>query len=169
MVKYKFFEQENARTFESAWRKAKNCAKKNLKEKDPEDEALTEEHMQAICVYTSEYEMFYRTFSDAVRINRNIYGTDFPFHSLHYWLTSAVQILSNNNNRCQTTYRQTTLELTGSVNQIIRFGFFASSSYDPGLTQFGQKTCFKIRTCSGAYLKQYAHFQLSEEEVLIPP
>lgn len=37
------------------------------------------------------------------------------------------------------------------------------------MTHFGKKTCFKIKTCLGAFLKHYPHFEKVEEEVLIPP
>ncbi|XP_028444637.1 ecto-ADP-ribosyltransferase 5-like [Perca flavescens] len=169
MIKSKYFKKENKMSqFNKAWEKAKNCANKKLKHKDKGDEALTKDHMQAICVYTSENPKIYGIFNDAVRTKRTMYGTSFPFHSLHFWLTSAVQILSNNM-KCNTTYRRTKSEFSGDVNQIIRFGFFASSSYKTTLTHFGRKTCFKIKTCSGAFLKHYASLGDHEQEVLIPP
>ncbi|XP_074486768.1 ecto-ADP-ribosyltransferase 5-like isoform X3 [Sebastes fasciatus] len=167
-VEKEYFEKENTGTFANVWKRAKKCAKKGLNKKDKEDEALTKDHMRAICVYTSGSEPFYETFNAAVRTNRTVYGTSFPFHSLHFWLTSALQIL-NNNKDCHTTYRRSKAEFTGDVKQIIRFGFFASSSKETTLTHFGEKTCFKIKTCSGAYLKHYPNLEIREQEVLIPP
>lgn len=168
MVKDKYFEKENTGKFADVWKKAETCANRNLKHRNKGDEALTKDHMQAICVYTSDDQKFYKTFNDAVRTKRKIYGNSFPFHSLHFWLTSAVQIL-NNNRKCQITYRRTKSAFTGKVAQIIRFGFFASTSLSPGLKRFGEKTCFKITTCSGAVLKKYPHLEDKEQEVLIPP
>ncbi|XP_049427542.1 ecto-ADP-ribosyltransferase 5-like [Epinephelus fuscoguttatus] len=172
MVKDKYFQKENKGIFKDVWKKAESCANHNLKNKDTGDEALTKEHMQAICVYTSGYKGFHQIFNDAVRTNRKVYGTSFPFHSLQFWLTSAVKILSENNN-CHITYRRSKVVFTGNVNQMIRFGSFTSSSKDPGLSQFGWKTCFKIMTCLGAYLKKYPHLgkkeEADEKEVLIPP
>ncbi|XP_044046101.1 ecto-ADP-ribosyltransferase 5-like [Siniperca chuatsi] len=169
MIKDKYFKNENNNsTFMVFWNKAQDCANKKLEQKDKGDEALTKDHMQAICVYTSGYKMFHRMFNDAIQNGMSIYSTFFSFHSLHFWLTSAVQILSNNI-KCHTTYRRTSVVFTGNVNQIIRFGFFASSSYKTTLTHFGKKTCFKIKTCSGGFLKHYSYLKDAEQEVLIPP
>lgn len=163
----KYFERENTGMFAVIWKKARNCAQRNLDYKD-KDKDLTMDHMLAICVYTSSFEKLYEQFNNAVRTNRSSYVTSFPFHSLHFWLTSAVQILSRNT-KCLTTYRRSNFIFTGHVNDIIRFGFFASCSRKPSLLHFGEKTCFKIKTCSGAYLKKYPHLKDYEEEVLIPP
>ena len=97
------------------------------------DKALTKEHMQAICAYTSNYEQFHLKFNGCVRYDMSIYSNRFPYRSFYFWLTSAIQILGNNLN-CITTYRRTGLEFTGENNQIIRFGFFASSSLKTNLT-----------------------------------
>ncbi|XP_044199458.1 ecto-ADP-ribosyltransferase 4-like isoform X2 [Thunnus albacares] len=152
--------------FKEAWKNAENCSNKH---KDPEDEALTKNHMKAICAYTSDD--IYNEFNQAVRTGSKFYGSSFQFHSLHYWLTTAIQILNRNQKKqdCQTTYRKTDKEFTGKVKHIIRFGAFASSSKRTNLKDFGNKTCFEIKTCSGAYLKNYSTFERIEEEVLIPP
>ncbi|XP_067438148.1 ecto-ADP-ribosyltransferase 5-like [Thunnus thynnus] len=160
-VKSTYFNKENVGTLKMVWEK---CSKI----KHPEDEALTINHMLAICVYTSND--IYAEFNQAVRTGKSIYGSTFPFHSLHYWLTTAIQTLHRNQKKqdCQTAYRKTNKEFTGKVNDIIRFGMFASSSKRTNLTDFGNKTCFKIETCSGAYLKHYSLYP-DQEEVLIPP
>ncbi|KAM9363645.1 erythroblast NAD(P)(+)--arginine ADP-ribosyltransferase-like [Symphorus nematophorus] len=168
MIKEKYFKKENTGTFAEVWKNAKDCVNRAENNKEKGDEALTKDHLQAICVYTSGHGKFYDRFNAAVRTSKKSYGTSFPFHSLHFWLTSAVQILSNDRN-CLTTYRRTASEFTGDDNQIIRFGFFASSSKRKNLTHFGRKTCFKIITCHGAYLKNYPNLKNAEEEVLIPP
>ncbi|KAM4595781.1 GPI-linked NAD(P)(+)--arginine ADP-ribosyltransferase 1-like [Fundulus diaphanus] len=127
------------------------------------------DHMQAICVYTAGgREDLYKAFNEAVRTKRREYGSNFLFHSLHFWLTRAIQILRNKQG-CHVTYRRTNNWFTGEVNQIIRFGTFASSSKGANLTHFGKKTCFKITTCFGAYLKAYPKLGDHEREVLIPP
>ncbi|XP_054460930.1 erythroblast NAD(P)(+)--arginine ADP-ribosyltransferase-like isoform X1 [Anoplopoma fimbria] len=159
-VKYKYLENEK-RMY--AWDNAKDCTEKKFKERY--DKALTKDHIQAICVYTSNN--LYENFNKAVRTERSIYRSSFPYHSLHYLLTSAIQIL-NNKNSCHITYRRSRNKFTGRVNQIIRFGTFASSSFRTDLTGFGQETCFKIKTCSGAFLKDYSFYD-QEAEVLIPP
>ncbi|CAJ1052713.1 erythroblast NAD(P)(+)--arginine ADP-ribosyltransferase-like [Xyrichtys novacula] len=156
-----FVEEMKSKAFADAWNKALECAKKKPM---VEDRALTKDHMQAICVYTAND--IYSTFNGAVRTQGGDYSA-FKFHSLHYLLTSAIQIL-NSNNHCHTTYRRTSVKFTGQENQTIRFGSFASSSFYEGLTDFGNETCFKIKTCSGAFLKNYSTFD-DEAEVLIPP
>ncbi|XP_073324202.1 T-cell ecto-ADP-ribosyltransferase 1-like [Pagrus major] len=168
MVKNTYFKKENAGQFGKFWKLAKRCTNKNVEHIENGDKALTKDHLQAICVYTSGYQNFYETFNAAVRTERKNYASSFSFHSLHFWLTSAVQILSNNRN-CLTTYRRSKAVFKGKDKQMIRFGSFTSSSKKTDLTQFGSKTCFKIRTCSGAYLKNYPHLNNTEEEVLIPP
>ncbi|XP_042259896.1 T-cell ecto-ADP-ribosyltransferase 1-like isoform X3 [Thunnus maccoyii] len=162
-VEEEYFNKENKGKFQKAWKNAGKCSDK---QKDPEDKALTKNHMKAICAYTSDE--IYNEFNQAVRTGRDIYGSSFKFHYLHYWLTSAIQTLKKSQN-CQTTYRRTWHEFTGKVKQKIRFGAFASSSKRTNLKHFGNKTCFKIKTCSGAYLKHYSTFETHEEEVLIPP
>ncbi|XP_074521039.1 ecto-ADP-ribosyltransferase 4-like [Halichoeres trimaculatus] len=149
--------------FKKAWSRAAKCA---TKKPDGEDKALTKAHMQAICVYSRND--IYKMFNDAVRTQGPDYQTTFKFHSLHFLLTSAVQIL-NQDHHCHTTYRRTESTFTGRVNERIRFGAFASSSYKTDLTRFGHQTCFKIQTCFGADLKNYPVLGDHEKEVLIPP
>ncbi|XP_054460931.1 erythroblast NAD(P)(+)--arginine ADP-ribosyltransferase-like isoform X2 [Anoplopoma fimbria] len=165
MIKERYFKKENTREFAKVWKNSEVCAKRKLQKRRKEDEALTKDHMQAICVYTAGKD-FYTMFNHEVRNNKRT--NSFRFHSLHFWLTSAIQILNNNKN-CHSSYRRTNIELSGNVNQIIRFGSFASSSYNTNLTNFGYKTCFKIKTCAGAYLKDYPMLGYHEQEVLIPP
>ncbi|KAF7642007.1 hypothetical protein LDENG_00266390 [Lucifuga dentata] len=129
------------------------------------DKALTKDHFQAICVYTTS--LFYFTFNEAVRTGSEKYGTSFQYHAFHFLLTTAVQLLKENQ-PCYTSYRRSDLKFTGNVGQIIRFGYFVSSSFRKDLTEFGVKTCFKIWTCGGAFLKDYSHI-FDEQEVLIPP
>ncbi|XP_032417686.1 erythroblast NAD(P)(+)--arginine ADP-ribosyltransferase-like [Xiphophorus hellerii] len=170
-VKKTYFEKEmENNVFSKAWKGAESCADRNMKQKEPADEALTKDHMQAICVYTAGGPAdFFKAFNDAVRTKRQQYSSSFPFHSLHFWLTRAIQILKPNHNECYTTFRRMKSTLTGEVNQEIRFGNFASSSKLSTLTHFGETTCFKITTCHGAYLKKYPKLQDYEQEVLIPP
>ncbi|XP_074539410.1 ecto-ADP-ribosyltransferase 4-like [Halichoeres trimaculatus] len=164
ILRSKYFQKEikNA-VFANAWYNAARCAKKKPR---VEDKALTTAHMHAICVYTSDD--IYTTFNNAVRTQGPVYNTRFKFHSLHFLLTSAIQILKSNNH-CYITYRRTKNVMTGHENQVVRFGTFASSSFKTNLIDFGNQTCFKIKTCFGAYLKNYPAYDNDEEEVLIPP
>lgn len=120
------------------------CATSWYNHRDEEDKDLTNNHMQAICVYTSDYKKFYKTFNDAARTERKTYGTTFKFHSLHFCLTSAAQMLNNNKNY-NITYHRTNDVFTGKVKKINQFGSFTSTSFRADLSQFGTKTCFKIK------------------------
>ncbi|XP_038568612.1 erythroblast NAD(P)(+)--arginine ADP-ribosyltransferase-like [Micropterus salmoides] len=162
-----YFEEEKSMAlFGQAWKDAETCSEDRLKKREKEDKALTKDHMQAICVYTAD--KVYKEFNVVVRKERSKYSSSsFQFHSLHFLLTSAIKIL-NRNFHCHTTYRRTRDKFTGKVNQIIRFGSFTSSSYRTDLKLFGDKTCFKIKTCLGAFLKNYSRY-VEEKEVLIPP
>ncbi|XP_060941072.1 ecto-ADP-ribosyltransferase 5-like [Limanda limanda] len=166
MVKNKYFDEKFLnKASEKAWNEAEKCAEERIARL--EDKGLTKHHLRAICVYTSD--TIYSEFNNAVRIERNNYRSSFQYHYLHFMLTSAVQIL-NNKNQCHTTYRRNSERFTGQINNIIRFGSFASSSYHKTLVRFGTETCFKIKTCSGAPLKHYTYYDSEEElEVLIPP
>ncbi|XP_034395137.1 ecto-ADP-ribosyltransferase 4-like [Cyclopterus lumpus] len=162
-IKDKYFEKENTGAFAKDWKRAEPCVNERLKQRIKGDEALTKDHIQAICVYISSSTKF----NDVVRKGMSTYSTSFPYHSLHFWLTSAVQILRNTT--CHTSYHRTKIELIGNVKQIIRFGSFASSSQKTTLHKFGKKTCFEIQTCQGAFLKHSSSLGKEEEEVLIPP
>ncbi|XP_041823337.1 erythroblast NAD(P)(+)--arginine ADP-ribosyltransferase-like [Melanotaenia boesemani] len=147
------------------WKNATTCANEKFNIRSREDMNLTKDHMQAICVYT-HFDV-YSKFNEAVRGQKKKYTKSFQYHILHLLLTTAIKIL-NPNHRCHTTYRRSRDAFTGTVNQTIRFGSFASSSYMTNLTRFGNKTCFKINTCYGGYLKNYSYYN-DEQEVLIPP
>ncbi|XP_014857275.1 PREDICTED: erythroblast NAD(P)(+)--arginine ADP-ribosyltransferase-like [Poecilia mexicana] len=169
-VKKTYFDEEmkmKDNGFSKAWNAAKNCMNKKTEDKD---DGLTKDHRRAICVYTAGgKEEFYKVFNEAVRTNKQQYSSSFPFHSLHFWLTRAIQILKTNHNECYTTFRRTRDTFTGKVKEEIRFGSFASSSKLSTLTHFDNTTCFKITTCHGAYLKKYPMLGDHEQEVLIPP
>ncbi|XP_038142436.1 erythroblast NAD(P)(+)--arginine ADP-ribosyltransferase-like [Cyprinodon tularosa] len=169
-IKSKYFQDEMKNEFfKAAWAQAKDCANQKYKNREKGDEALTKDHMQAICTYTAGgKENFYQKFNEEVRTKRKAYGSSFQFHSLHFWLTRAVQIL-NNQNKCYTTFRRTKSMFNGNVKQEVRFGTFTSTSKLSNLERFGDVTCFKIRTCHAAYLKKYPKLADIEQEVLIPP
>lgn len=155
-------DERHMKLYADAWKEAEKCAEEKLKHK--KDKALTRNHLEAICAYTGE--KVYQQFNKAVRTGKSFYGSSFEFYSLHYLLTSAIQIL-NSNYYYHTTYRRSNDRFIGKVNQIIRFGSFTSSSYKTDLKEFGNETCFKINTFAGAFLKDYSIY--NEEEVLIPP
>lgn len=161
-----YFEKEiKDKTFKITWSSAATCANRSIDE-DQEDKDLTNNHRRAICAYTS---YFSKIINPAVRQGKNVYGSTFKYHAFYYWLTRAIQILKEKQTTCHTVYRRTNDQYDGDVNQIMRFGYFASSSFRTNKTSFGSRTCFKITTCLGAYLKSYPTFKDREQEVLIPP
>ncbi|XP_021475059.2 NAD(P)(+)--arginine ADP-ribosyltransferase 2 [Oncorhynchus mykiss] len=163
--------------FKQAWMKAEGCATiENVKKRFQKDKSkynpkeLPHDHIKAICAYSGGQSKMYPVFNQAVRTSRTEYTTSFQFHSLHFLLTDAIRLLKLNQKSCHTTYRRTNMEFVSKVNKEIRFGFFASSSLDKGIsTRFGDKSCFEIETCFGADLKSYPKLGNYEKEVLIPP
>uniref|UniRef100_A0A668ACY6 NAD(P)(+)--arginine ADP-ribosyltransferase n=1 Tax=Myripristis murdjan TaxID=586833 RepID=A0A668ACY6_9TELE len=171
-VKDKFMKIETSAMFGKAWQSAENCANEKLRHQD-KNGILTKDHIQAICLYTSDYmidsnQMFYELFNTVTRTGRKKYTTSFEFHAFHFLLTSAVQTLKNSQSTIKPTYRRTHSVFTGKVNTIMRFGSFTSSSFSTDLKHFGNKSCFEIWTNLGASLGKYSVFD-DEDEVLIPP
>ncbi|XP_041822953.1 GPI-linked NAD(P)(+)--arginine ADP-ribosyltransferase 1-like [Melanotaenia boesemani] len=165
-IKRQYSKELTSGVYAQAWKKAKKCAVQKFNIRSKEDMALTKDHMQAICVYTAND--VYSEFNTAVREQRKNYTKSFQFHILHFLLTTAIRIL-NPKRRCHITYRRTKAAFNGKLNQKIRLGSFASSSYRTDLTLFGRETCFRITTCYGGYLKRYSVLNDNEQEVLIPP
>ncbi|XP_054459895.1 NAD(P)(+)--arginine ADP-ribosyltransferase 1-like [Anoplopoma fimbria] len=141
------------------------CALKAMKNKDIYDQ-LSRDHFRALCAYTAGS---YYDLNHAVRRGKASYSTSFEFNALHFLLSDAIRLLKVNQRSCFTTYRRSRLLFSGELGQTIRFGSFASSSFNKNLHQFGRGTCFEIDTCYGAYLKSYSEFDSDEDEVLIPP
>ncbi|XP_071263986.1 erythroblast NAD(P)(+)--arginine ADP-ribosyltransferase-like [Salvelinus alpinus] len=155
-VQKEYLEHEisNVAIFKQAWVKAEGCANnvekrfQKDKSKSNSKDRLTHDHIKAICAYSGGQTQIYPVFNQAVRTNRAEYTTSFQFHSLHFLLTDAIRLLKENQQGCHTTYRRTNMEFGCKVNQLIRFGFFASSSFLKNLTHFGEKSCFEIKTCA---------------------
>uniref|UniRef100_A0A4W5QA86 NAD(P)(+)--arginine ADP-ribosyltransferase n=1 Tax=Hucho hucho TaxID=62062 RepID=A0A4W5QA86_9TELE len=153
--------------------RAEGCAKDVLKRfqnnrSDYNSKELPHDHIKAICAYSGGEPKIHDEFNKAVLSKKNEYSS-FEFHSLHFLLTDALRRLKENQNGCLKTFRRTKNIFLGEVNKEIRFGFFASSSTDKGLSTFGEKSCFEIETCFGADLKSYPRMGNIEKEVLIPP
>ncbi|XP_047466755.1 NAD(P)(+)--arginine ADP-ribosyltransferase 1-like [Mugil cephalus] len=154
-------ELKNDKVFEKAW---KNASKKHNTE-------LSEYQRRAVYVYTDKNTNIYSVFNEKVRTQRSGYKTEaFKYHSLHFFLTRALQTLKLKNKKCLTGYRRTNLSFTyNPKNPMFRFGSFTSSSHTTYANDtFGTKTCFEIYTCFGAEISSYSAFE-SEREILIPP
>ncbi|XP_048012681.1 erythroblast NAD(P)(+)--arginine ADP-ribosyltransferase-like [Megalobrama amblycephala] len=130
---------------------------------------MTRNHSVAIYVYTDR--KVYGVFSNDTRYGKQNYTNDtYKWYSLHFLLTKAIQILKETQDKCILTYRNTKVKFNESVkNTTVRFGQFASSSYNPNKAKFfGNVSCFEIYTCYGANVTKYSKFP-HEQEVLIPP
>ncbi|XP_015274573.1 PREDICTED: erythroblast NAD(P)(+)--arginine ADP-ribosyltransferase-like, partial [Gekko japonicus] len=140
--------------------------------KKPAD--LEREYGIAVVAYTESKGSLFRDLNEAVRKagqSKDYYLKNFKFKSFHYLLTRALQVLwTDSNGKCYTTYRGVgSTRFITERSKKVRFGCFASSSLNKYIaTGFGDDTFFTIRTCYGAYIKEFSVFP-GEEEVLIPP
>lgn len=158
-------EKNKDKQFKEAWDKAENALKPKNKKNPPAMWKV------AIYVYTLVEPKIYLDFNNAVRTQRFEYNTTFRYHALHFFLTDALQTL-NKNAKCFTGYRRVNSSFTSQdvLNKEIRFGSFTSSAMGgyPSAERFGDESCFKIFTCSGADISEHSTVK-SENEVLIPP
>ncbi|KAK7168289.1 hypothetical protein R3I94_002366 [Phoxinus phoxinus] len=161
----KYLEEEinNSTEFNNTWHDGVKNAK------SPHDH-LEQIHSVAIYVYTNNNSKVYRDFNNAVRSEKQKYNTTFKWHSLHFLVTDAIQILKETQSNCYSTYRGTTSQFDKNVlNTEVRFGSFTSSSLDRKVAkEFGPKSCFEIYTCEGADVIKYSKYP-DQKEVLIPP
>ncbi|XP_023557870.1 GPI-linked NAD(P)(+)--arginine ADP-ribosyltransferase 1 [Octodon degus] len=141
----------------------------------PAPPGFRDEHGVALLAYTANSPL-HKEFNAAVREagrSRAHYLQRFPFKTLHFLLTEALQLLGAGQGppRCHQVYRGVhglRLRPTGP-GATVRLGGFASASLqNVAAQQFGQDTFFGIWTCLGAPIKGYSFFP-GEEEVLIPP
>ncbi|NP_001303691.1 ecto-ADP-ribosyltransferase 4 precursor [Danio rerio] len=164
LVKTEFLEKERSASanFNKAWQEAEENSVK------PEDN-LTRNHSIAIHIYTNKDAKVYSSLNSATRTGKHAYtdGT-FAWHSLHFLLTDAIQILKKTQDSCYLAYRGTSDKFELKSEEV-RLGSFASSSLDRAVIQeFGNTSCFEIYTCEGADLTKYSKYP-EEKEVLIPP
>ncbi|KAI5103573.1 GPI-linked NAD(P)(+)--arginine ADP-ribosyltransferase 1-like, partial [Silurus meridionalis] len=119
-----------------------------------------------IKVYTSQTGS-YSKLNDAVGSGMPKYKTHFNYKAYHFLLTRAIQTYQLK--KCTDVFRSTTVNFdSAKPGQQMRFGRFASTTLKSNLPGFGTSTCFKIRTCFGAYISSMSVFP-NEQEVLIPP
>ncbi|KAM7419015.1 hypothetical protein PAMA_016232 [Pampus argenteus] len=170
-------EKNKDRNFTLAWVEAEkyyNKKWKRRKGKQPST-ALGKEQIMAIYIYTLDKPKIYLDFNNAVRTQKSKYKTTFRYHTLHFFLTDALQTLNARKpeaERCLTGFRRVNSYFRQDVlNKGIRFGSFTSSSmgWYPSADRFGDKTCFEITTCYGADISLYSMLGESEREALIPP
>ncbi|XP_045685485.1 ecto-ADP-ribosyltransferase 4 isoform X2 [Phyllostomus hastatus] len=137
----------------------------------PENMTIT--HAVVILVYTLNNNVrsdFTRAMASAGRTPWQ-YKHSFHFKYLHYYLTSAIQLLREriimkNDSLCYEVYHEADFYLEAYVGAILRFGQFLSTSLLRKEAQkFGNQTLFTIFTCLGAPIQDFS----LKEEVLVPP
>ncbi|XP_060119749.1 erythroblast NAD(P)(+)--arginine ADP-ribosyltransferase-like [Heteronotia binoei] len=154
--------------YEEVWKAA--TTKWNRKK----PKGLKQQYAIAVFAYTKSSDSLYSQLNEAVRKagqSEDYYLRNFHFKSFHYLLTRALQVLvTSSNHKCYITYRGVKgITFTTELYRKVRFGHFASSSLNKKTAEgYGDDTFFTIKTCYGAYIKDFSFFP-NEEEVLIPP
>ncbi|KAM9363650.1 ecto-ADP-ribosyltransferase 5-like [Symphorus nematophorus] len=175
-MEYLANEKNKDKNFTLAWGEAEKYYNKKWRHKGKRPStSLGKEQIMAIYVYTLDKPKIYLDFNNAVRTQKTEYKTTFRYHTLHFFLTDALQNLSARKpvaEKCLTGYRRVGSYFSQDVlNKQIRFGSFTSSSmgWYPSAQRFGDKSCFEIITCSGADVSLYSRLGEAEREALIPP
>ncbi|KAI4881223.1 hypothetical protein NFI96_033453 [Prochilodus magdalenae] len=169
LVTKKYMEKEKLDpNFAAAWNNALNQCKKG---------SIGKYQSAAIYMYTQDPSQnphySHKTFNSACREGKEMYKSGgFKFYTMYFFLTDAIQKLKKKLSQrwwCVTSYRRTKITFEKvAVRQTVRFGSFTSASLNKNLNQFGNESCFEIKTCYGAKLKNYSALK-HEQEVLIPP
>ncbi|XP_034884057.1 ecto-ADP-ribosyltransferase 4 isoform X2 [Mirounga leonina] len=131
-------------------------------------------HAVAILVYTSNNSVradFTKAMASAGK-SPQPYKHSFRFKYLHYYLTSAIQLLRKqmvmkNDSLCfQVHHEMKDIYLEAYRGATIRFGQFLSASLlKEDAQEFGNQTLFTIFTCLGAPVQEVS----LKKEVLVPP
>ncbi|XP_006888539.1 PREDICTED: ecto-ADP-ribosyltransferase 4 [Elephantulus edwardii] len=135
---------------------------------------MTTAHAVAIVLYTLNSNIS----SDFINATRSAgrstwqYNHSFHFKYLHYYLTSAIQLLRQeiarkNGTRCYKAYHGAEdAYFKAHPGAVIRFGQFLSASLLREKTQtFGNQTVFAISTCLGVPVEDFS----LRKEILVPP
>ncbi|XP_040823309.1 ecto-ADP-ribosyltransferase 4 isoform X1 [Ochotona curzoniae] len=136
--------------------------------------SMTISHAVAILIYTLNSNVRSDFMSAMTRMVRSPqqYEHSFPFKYLHYYLTSAIQLLrkntdGKNNSLCFEVHHGTKdVSFKAYKGATIRFGqFLPASLIREEAERFGNQTLFTIQTCLGAPVQDFS----LKKEVLIPP
>uniref|UniRef100_A0A8D2D9C8 NAD(P)(+)--arginine ADP-ribosyltransferase n=1 Tax=Sciurus vulgaris TaxID=55149 RepID=A0A8D2D9C8_SCIVU len=138
----------------------------------PKDMTVT--HAVALLVYTlnnNVHSDFSRAMASTARSPQQ-YRHSFHFKYLHYYLTSAIQLLRKetivkNGTLCyEVHHSMKEFPFEAHIGATIRFGQFISTSLLKEETQkFGSQMLFTIFTCMGVPVQDFS----LKKEVLIPP
>ncbi|XP_045411217.1 ecto-ADP-ribosyltransferase 4 [Lemur catta] len=135
---------------------------------------LTAPHAVALLVYTLNGNVR-SNFSKAMASDAKTpqqYEHSFHFKYLHYYLTTAIQLLRKeitmeNDTLCYEVHHEMKdVHFEAYIGATIRFGqFFSTSLLKEEGQKFGNQTLFTIFTCLGAPVQDFS----LQKEVLIPP
>lgn len=133
---------------------------------------MTTTHAMAILVYIFNHDVrsdFSRAMASVAGSPKQ-YKQSFHFKYLHYYLTSAIQLLrkaTKNGTVCYEVHHgMQDAHFKANIGATIRFGQFLFTSFlGEEMQKFGNQTLFTIYTCLGAPVQ---HFSL-KKKVLIPP
>ncbi|XP_055467158.1 ecto-ADP-ribosyltransferase 4 [Psammomys obesus] len=167
-----FMEEIDTNTYYSrVWQKAHLSW---LSQANTVPESMTPVHIVTIMFYTSNHNVS----SDFAKAMARAAGSpwqykqSFHFKYLHYYLTSAIQLLrkessSKNRSLCYKVYHgMKDVNFEARVGSTIRFGQFLSASLLKEETPVsGNQTLFTIFTCLGVSVQDFS----LRKEVLIPP
>ncbi|XP_010724603.1 erythroblast NAD(P)(+)--arginine ADP-ribosyltransferase-like [Meleagris gallopavo] len=134
---------------------------------------LGQDQAIAVLAYTMEGDL-YRVFNNATLTagrSRQHYLSSYPFKTLHFLLSRALQILRESQpQQCYNVYRGVKgIRFTAQQGQVVRFGQFTSSSLKEKVAEgFAQGTFYWVETCYGVPIKEFSAYPY-EDEVLIPP
>uniref|UniRef100_A0AC11DBI0 ADP-ribosyltransferase 4 (inactive) (Dombrock blood group) n=1 Tax=Ovis aries TaxID=9940 RepID=A0AC11DBI0_SHEEP len=145
-----------------------------LNQEKPLPGNVTITHAVAVSVYLSDDRVhldFSRAMASAAGSPQQ-YKHSFRFKYLHYFLTSAIQLLrkeivSRKDSLCyEVQHELKGVYLQAPVGAIVRFGQFLSTSPATEQAQrFGNQTLFTMLTCLGAPVQDFS----LKKEVLVPP
>uniref|UniRef100_A0A4W3GS53 NAD(P)(+)--arginine ADP-ribosyltransferase n=1 Tax=Callorhinchus milii TaxID=7868 RepID=A0A4W3GS53_CALMI len=137
---------------------------------------VSRERALALYAYTLETPPLYSKFTSALRDcvdNDRNYKANFPYKSLHYYLSAALEELRSSRGgggRSITLFRGSSRTYNLSVGETKQFEMFTSSSENRTVGEVfaGDKTLFHITTTLGVSIKDYSAFP-GQDEWLIPP
>lgn len=157
-------ELNDSTEFKSMWKANAACGKKIP--------GATQEHMAALKNYADADRTFHKLFNMKLCSkgkNSKTYQDEFPFKSLYFLLTDAMQLLSKD--MCQMVYSGTEKEYSVTVGDSIRFGTFfpAKLKYGDTLEEIVDDggTIFNITSCSVVNLDERCPSE--EIDLLISP
>uniref|UniRef100_A0A8B9SM83 NAD(P)(+)--arginine ADP-ribosyltransferase n=1 Tax=Anas platyrhynchos TaxID=8839 RepID=A0A8B9SM83_ANAPL len=160
------------KVYADTWRKAAEHWQKQWGNSN-RPQVLPQEQAVAVLAYTDKEDLSKQLNTAMLEggHSREHYLQSFPFKMLHFLLTEALHTLQKTQSpECNRVYRGVNgIRFTAQLNHAVRFGQFASASFNKNIAQdFGNDTFFIVYTCYGVSIRNFS-FRPKQEEVLIPP